>query len=420
MCNKICTSFIVNFRFDGDNHKSSVYFLSHCHTDHMEGLDNLTNLRLINGNHEAFTLYTSPVSAEILKRLRPGIASKVKPLDIEVPTLIPVKEKFVCVTLIRAGHCPGSVMFLFEHEKKIILYTGDYRIHKNDFRKFNAFKYPSGALKRIDKIYLDTTFFFKCYPFFPSRQTCVKEVCNIIREWLEQSKNHSIQLSTSARYGYEDLLIEVSKELDMPIHVRDSDAEYKFFRCIPEMDNAVTLSGNTTPLHNNCGNSYGTVCYQPEYPKHLMKVIRFSAMLWTENLLINNETGVVVGDDGIIKVCYSTHASLEEGQALIKTLRPKAIEPCVVPTDGEKYEEMMELVDEAMKEYKEKNSLEAKCETETKLFALREETINSETNQNSCSEVLRNLLESPPRNRRKKLKQSEEIGTCLTHNSNIM
>lgn len=371
----------------------------------MEGLDTLTFSR----NNEAFILYTSPVSAEILKRMRPGIADKVKPLDIELPTLIPVKEKFVSVTLLRAGHCPGSVMFLFEYEGKIILYTGDYRIHKNDFKKINAFKYPSGELKHIDKIYLDTTFFSKSYPFFPSRQTCVKQVCGIIREWLKQSENHSVKLDTRARYGYEDLLIEVSKELGMPIHVRGS--EYDFYRCIPEMDKAVTLSGDSTPLHNNCGNSFGDVCRQPAYPIHLKKIIRFSAMVWTEKLLIDSEIGVVDGDDGITKVCYSTHASLEEGQALIKTLRPKAIEPCVVPNNQEQYEEMMELISEVMKEYNKEDCVEAKCETRTKLFDLKEDEIHSETSPNNCSEQIRNLLESPPRNRRKKVKQSEQIGS---------
>lgn len=33
----------------------------------------------------------------------------------------------VVVTAIPAGHCPGSVMFLFEQGDKKILYTGDFR-----------------------------------------------------------------------------------------------------------------------------------------------------------------------------------------------------------------------------------------------------------------------------------------------------
>lgn len=37
----------------------------------------------------------------------------------------PVKR--TSVTAISAGHCPGSVMFLFEQENRRILYTGDFR-----------------------------------------------------------------------------------------------------------------------------------------------------------------------------------------------------------------------------------------------------------------------------------------------------
>lgn len=31
------------------------------------------------------------------------------------------------VTAIPAGHCPGSVMLLFEQRDKRVLYTGDFR-----------------------------------------------------------------------------------------------------------------------------------------------------------------------------------------------------------------------------------------------------------------------------------------------------
>lgn len=37
----------------------------------------------------------------------------------------PIKR--TSVTAISAGHCPGSVMFLFEQENRRILYTGDFR-----------------------------------------------------------------------------------------------------------------------------------------------------------------------------------------------------------------------------------------------------------------------------------------------------
>lgn len=50
-------------RFDGINRQSSVFFLSHCHTDHMIGLDDPDGV--------PGPLYLSHVSALIVKQLFP-------------------------------------------------------------------------------------------------------------------------------------------------------------------------------------------------------------------------------------------------------------------------------------------------------------------------------------------------------------
>lgn len=385
---------VLQFRRFDDYH-SHAYFLSHCHTDHMIGLDHKALHRELNKKREVF-VYGSSVTVKILKSMLPAVAAKLKSLPLEVPTLVPINDKFVTVTLVRAGHCPGSVMFLFEYEGKIILYTGDYRIHKNDIRKFKAFKYPSGEPKHINKIYLDTTFFHKNYPSFPSRKQCVKEVCNIIQEWTARSIYHIVHLVTSARYGYEYLLIEISKQLGLPIHV--SQREYKFYHCIPEMDKAVTLSSNSTPLHNNCGRSYQLICKQ-QYDKSVIKTIRFLAVIWTENELAKN--GGIANEHDCIKVCYSTHASLEEGQALIRALKPDSVEPCVVPKDAKKNVEMMELIANVIREYKiDAIGGESVCKATPKMFVIKDMQV--QTSQSTCTEERCSLLESPPRIRRKK------------------
>lgn len=50
--------FISVDRFDNDNLNSKLFFLSHCHTDHMVGLSN---------NDLPGPLYVSPISAVILQ-----------------------------------------------------------------------------------------------------------------------------------------------------------------------------------------------------------------------------------------------------------------------------------------------------------------------------------------------------------------
>lgn len=58
-----CLPGISADRFDGPNRRSSVFFLSHCHTDHMVGLDHADGV--------PGPLYLSRVSALIVKHLFP-------------------------------------------------------------------------------------------------------------------------------------------------------------------------------------------------------------------------------------------------------------------------------------------------------------------------------------------------------------
>lgn len=356
----------------------------------MKGLNNFYFHKLLN-EREAVFLYASDISVNILKRLQPQIAYKLKPLPLETPCLVQVKDKCLGVTLIRAGHCPGSVMFLFEIDGKVILYTGDFRIHKNDFKKFKCFKYPSGASKHFNKIYLDTTFFSKNYPYFPPRDSTLEKVCCIIHDWIEQSTNHIVHILTNAKYGCEFLYIEISKRLQLPIHV--GEKEYNLYKCIPEMDKAVTLSEKSTQLHSNCGARFNTMCL-PKMHRYLVKRVHFFARGWTECELEKN--GDLAIEHNIVRVCYSTHASLEEGTALIRTLKPDAVEPCVVPSDRKEKEELMKLIDKVVGEYKynRKNA----CDADVKSFVINNE-IEVSASQNEVEFC--GVLASPPRKSRR-------------------
>lgn len=385
--------------FDENNYNSSVYFLSHCHSDHMRGLsNNVFQTNLV--ERENVFLYASEVSVEILKRTFPTVTSKLKALSVNGSAhLIPLSKnsEFISVTLIPAGHCPGSVMFLFESKDRTILYTGDYRICPSDYDKFNAFKDQNGKIKRIHTLYLDTTFFHDNYPQFPKRGDSLNELKKIMQDWIQQSENHIIQLKTSSWYGAEYLFKEISNSMSMPIHV--SSKAYDFYTCIPEMDGVVTLQPDTK-LHSSCGGTHlHSVCEQRRY---YIKIIHFTAMYWHKDKLKNGSFEIL--DDGYVRVCYSFHASLEEGKELIRFLKPDKVVPCVTLSKKEDHLRMLELIDKTVKEYTaEKDIRKTEC---VKLFnrcVYRNDANTNENNFNPTEKIndnLLDLLESPPSKRK--------------------
>lgn len=130
-------------RFDNDNLNSKIFFLSHCHMDHMVGLNDPNGI--------PGPLYVSPITSIIIRKQFPQIkdivvlkANGKRSLNIQFMLCnvghsfplesTPIKytnvdgmTQYVTVTTLPAFHCPGSVMFLFEQENVKVLYTGDFR-----------------------------------------------------------------------------------------------------------------------------------------------------------------------------------------------------------------------------------------------------------------------------------------------------
>ncbi|CAG2061703.1 unnamed protein product, partial [Timema podura] len=106
--------------------------------------------------------------------------------------------------------------FLFEAASCTVLYTGDFRILKGDIKKFKALHSINGEAKTIDTLYLDTTFF-----------------------------NH--MATEVALYGSEYLFRIVANEFDTKVHV--SDRVYSFYKCVPEIKDAVTNDPKLSRIH---------------------------------------------------------------------------------------------------------------------------------------------------------------------------
>ena len=105
-------------RFTGANLNSDQFFLSHCHADHMVGLDpglvtTLSRKNTVRVNHR---IYCSAISKTFLVK-KFGLDERfVKVLPSNQPVVIDVFDKSKAamfklkVTAIPANHCPGSVM----------------------------------------------------------------------------------------------------------------------------------------------------------------------------------------------------------------------------------------------------------------------------------------------------------------------
>lgn len=336
-------------RFNESNVNSTIFFLSHYHSDHTFGLEEL--LSTVIEHKEDVYLYASPVTIRILKNFYPK-STRLKELEIGIAhelTFPKTKETFT-VTLFPAGHCPGSVMFLLETSGKRVLYTGDIRVRVNEFKKFKALYDSTGDLKRIDKIYLDTTFFRKEYAEFPSRRESLDEFFNLISPWIENKKN-LVKFELPANFGSEYLYIELSTHFKMPIHV--SKKRYDVYKHIPEMDGCVTTDETSTQIHSSCSkwNKCNYFC-DTIFHSHPKKVLEVKpTCLRFKNHDYNNGIIEKVNENRYI-VCYSSHCSYNELLDILRFLKPKDIYPNV------EHDSVWDTINSVMKEINETHQIE--------------------------------------------------------------
>ncbi|CAL7939816.1 unnamed protein product [Xylocopa violacea] len=339
-------------RFDEENLGSSVFFLSHCHLDHMNGLSNNMFMNLhVNGKY----LYCSPITKVLLENMFTFESSCVKEIDVDTPTVIEytLNEKngnkiLLTVIAISAGHCPGSVMFLFEKDNVSVLYTGDFRINPMDFSKLKCLHYREHSKlipKTFTKVYLDTTFLSNDFRTLPTRLESVTKVCDITKYWLNKNPRNVVVLECSALYGSEFLYIELSKMLGMRIHVKTN--VYKSYCRIAQLSCYVTNEPCSTRIHA-CKKKFSSKsleCRDDIKSEYILTIIP-SVQKWK-----NRDTSVVgewdKNQEQTFNVCYSTHSSLEELKAFVQYFGMKASEiyPCVVTsTEKNKIYNLLESI----------------------------------------------------------------------------
>ncbi|KAG5978286.1 hypothetical protein E4U55_006299 [Claviceps digitariae] len=252
-----------------------VCFLSHVHSDHLAGLENLRSP----------FVYCSTATREILLRLEKytcridyvrgvlearqltyrHLRKVMKALPLETPTTMELRPGYkIQVTLFDANHCPGSTMFLIEGQGKAILYTGDVRAEPwfvNSIARSPTLVEYTHGLKKLDKLYLDTSF-IEDVPF----QTKSEGIVDLLKK-VKMYPPDTIFHLQAWTFGYEEVWIALSKALNSrvvdlgkkKIHV---DAyKFRIFRSLNtrSADSHLTIGAAALNGHM-CGNSQHPGC----------------------------------------------------------------------------------------------------------------------------------------------------------------
>ncbi|KIY44984.1 DRMBL-domain-containing protein [Fistulina hepatica ATCC 64428] len=192
----------------------TAYFLTHAHSDHY------TNL---SSKWENGPVYCSHTTASLIQHMLRVDRKWLHPLPMDTPTVIPDTDG-VTVTLIDANHCPGSCLFYFEGRHTVD--AGDtafkssfinsprifHYLHCGDFRACpRHVRHPAILGKRMDQVYLDTTYLDPKYTFPPQPlviSACAELATRLVRGehsnsglagWLSKSVPTSLGLTSTPK-----------------------------------------------------------------------------------------------------------------------------------------------------------------------------------------------------------------------------
>ncbi|XP_036916633.1 protein artemis isoform X3 [Sturnira hondurensis] len=343
-------------RFDRENLKARAYFLSHCHKDHMKGLRAPALKRRLECSLKVY-LYCSPVTKELLLT-SPKYKfweKRIISIEIETPTQIPLvdeasgeKEEIV-VTLLPAGHCPGSVMFLFQGDRGTVLYTGDFRMAEGEAARMELL-HCGGRVKDIQSVYLDTTF---CDPKFhqiPSRVHVDK---------LDMFRNMP------------DILHHLTTDRSTQIHACRHPKAEEYFQW-NRLPCGIT-SRNRIPLH--------TISIKP------------STMWFGER---TRKTNVIVRTgESSYRACFSFHSSYSEIKDFLSYICPVNAYPNVIPL-GATMDKVIEILKPLCRS---SQSTEPKYKPLGKLKRARTTHLDSEEEEDDEHDLFDDLLPVPLRHK---------------------
>ena len=188
-----------------------VYFLTHMHSDHYQGLTNDWDQGLI---------YCSPITKALLLHKFPRLTCII-PLEIGIIHWISLNEDHsegVNVSFMDANHCPGAVMILFKGKMGTVLHTGDFRYRK-EMAESDLLLDSRGEKAKIDILYLDNTYLSKTFAF-PLQSAVISQAISLI----ETHPDTEVELALEI-LGKEEVLYALAKHFRTVVQV--SEEKYR-------------------------------------------------------------------------------------------------------------------------------------------------------------------------------------------------
>ncbi|KAI5639349.1 DNA repair metallo-beta-lactamase domain-containing protein [Phthorimaea operculella] len=305
--------------------KVLAYFLSHCHTDHTQGLYSEALIEAL--EETGASLYMSDSSAAIVDHETPDprLMKYVQILKMGHNTITlpnPNDNDPVVFTVVQipAGHSFGAVMFLFKKNKRSILYTGDFRMHPNDLPKYGHFHKDALGLEpiQIDVMYVDTTFISRRYQNFPKRSESIEALFSVIAR-----HDGRVALHVSARYGYEFVYNQIYEKMGLKVFVGED--RWRFYSKVQHKVPGAT-NDETSKIHlcrNQSEKKDHTKCLPTTQTDSNFLYIHFSAMKW-DNFDIEDKTFNRVSEKRV-DVCFATHCSRSELKHFVDYFNPKKV-----------------------------------------------------------------------------------------------
>nr|XP_045620233.1 5' exonuclease Apollo-like [Procambarus clarkii]XP_045620234.1 5' exonuclease Apollo-like [Procambarus clarkii] len=287
--------------------QARLFFLTHLHTDHTQGLTRTWRL----------PIYTSPTNAVLLEHKFKLPKSIMRELEVGETYLIPVDKGGnypISVTVLDANHVPGAVMFLFQGYFGNILYCGDMRWYPEllDHQVLRNVVEQNA----LDILYLDNTFSAP-YCDFPSREDAKQELFKIIDSY----PDHVVKIGIRD-LGREDLLEAVARRFQERILVNQS--KYELLQLLQYSD-AFTVNPEEARIHAVPMNQLQVSAHKKWNQEHPTVSIMLTALYvgWQNGPYSSQHK------NGFFTVPYSDHSSYSELLEMVAQLAPHQVIPIV-------------------------------------------------------------------------------------------